>query len=648
MKNRLIRQILFVVLLLCQFHMKLSANEREILVINSYSPDFDWSVSAIQGIRSKVLENFPMAEFKVRYLNSEMFPDMNEWLDYIPKKIYRTEKDDPLAIVIVSDEAWLAYQLYYSKQFEGVPIFLCFVKPETICLDNFTENRDVKDYVVYPTSEIMKRYPSTAVMREINLEGTVDLMNRVVKDMDRIVLLGDRRYYASYVRYLLDRESKEHNWNYQIDNIVVGDLSKDSLLSQLGELPSSTGVLLSMWQDGSHSYTYTRDNTYRKMSDNLNVPIFLTVDLGLSTGNFLGGVFLDPYFFGEKTGGQIVKYLRGLSIHSIDIETYTGKVPQVNWEVAKGFGVKMEEFPDDTYFRFTPKRLADKISGEILFIIIAILTILLLGICILLIKRRCRKEIIGLKNAYDNKILELSCAEAKIAEQIIYRQERELDRDIFLANFEVETNRAISNIYSNFEWLEDVDFNQEQKHKLKLIDSAISQIDDVANEVIELIRMDSSPVELDICNVALSSICQEIIDDLAKRCRKGVKLSFLNLDPLFSVRGDQKMLRRMINSLVAHSIRICNSGEVVLSCRRGGENVFIELKYQGDFQTELTEDVRPMRFGDLLEEQLSVGLAVLYTKVVAKHIKAAVSIGDKDSGSDVYTIVIPVDYDALV
>ncbi|MGL4993484.1 MAG: sensor histidine kinase [Bacteroidales bacterium] len=647
MVNRFVKHILLLIILFFQFNLKLSANEREVLIINSYSPDFDWAVSAIHGVKSTVLENFPMAEFKVRYLNSEMFPNMQEWLDYIPKKIYRTETDKPVAIVLISDEAWLAYQLYYSKQFEGVPVFLCFVKPETICVENFTEGRSVEDYVVYPTLDLMNNYPSTAVFREVNIEGTVDLMERVVKGMDRIVLLGDKRYYASYIRYALDKYAKESNLNYTIENYIVGEMSKDNLLNQLSSLPKTTGVLLSMWQDGTHSYSYTRDNTYRKMSDNVNVPIFLTIDMGLNTGNFLGGVFLDSYFLGEKTGSQLVKLLRGRSIRSIDVETYTGKVPQVNWEVARSFGISKHELPDNTSFRFFPKKFTERISRELLIIVVSLIIVILVLIFALIFRKRYLSSYSKLKHEYDNLVLELSCCEAKIEESKLYREHIEHQTTIFLANMEYAIKKEMARLNSRYSWLSTLDFDVEQRRNLRGIDVSKNRFEYISNEGLELISLDSISVEPAIETLNLSTLCQEIIDDLLLICEDDVRLSFINLDPLFTVRSDRYLLGRMIESLLSHSIRMCNNGEIVLSCRRVSDNVMIGIKCIGDFDRMSLDDVSINKTDNIITEADCVGLAVLFSKVVARYIKAAVVLEDVES-TEVFTIVIPVDYDTLV
>ena len=642
MGNRFIKHILFVIVLLCQFTSKLSANDREILVINSYSPDFDWSVSAIQGIKSTVLENFPMAEFKVRYLNSEMFPNMEEWLDYIPKKIYRTEKDNPIAIVLISDEAWLAYQLYYSKQFEGVPVFLCFVKPQTICVENFIENREVEDYVVYSTSDLMKKYPSTGVFREVNIEGTIDLMQRVVKDMNRIVLLGDRRYYASYVRYVLDRYVRDNALTYSVDNYLVGDMTKEDLLADLSTLTKTTGVLLSMWQDGTHSYSYTRDNTYRKMSDNLSVPIFLTIDLGLSTGNFLGGVFLDSYFLGEKTGNQIVRFLRGRSVHSIEIETYKGKIPQVNWEVAKSFGVNKEELPENTSFRFSSKKLSERINPLVLYLVVSFLIVILIIIWVFIQRRLYNKSIKELKNKYDNLMLELSCSEAKVDEFRAYRANVESKTEIFLLNLQNELNSAYLKREKNSQWLSTLDLDEANRENLTLLRQSIYELDQIKDVGIDVIRLDSVPCDLVIENVDLSALCQELIGGLSISCNGDVMLSFLNLDPLFFVKTDASLLRKMINALLLNSIRLCLKGEIVLSCRRVGDNVMIGIEHLGEFRSIRESQLINSSEGS---HNNNVGLSVIYARVISRYLKSAVVVGD---GLSAYTIIIPVDYDSLV
>lgn len=598
----------------------------------------------IQAIREKVGENFPSIEVKVRYLNAEHFPDLKEWIENIPTEIYRTSKEPPLAIVLISDEAWLAYQHYYAQQFPEVPVFLCGVKPHTLSLDYFLGSEPLQESHVSLTSQLMKSYPSTGVLRQVNLKGTVELMQRVVKEMDRVVLFGDKRYYASYIRYLMQLESKQNRWNYAIDNIIVGDAPIDSVMEQLGHLSNTTGFLLSIWQDGSHGYSYNQENTYRWMSDKLQVPIFLTVDLGLESGSFFGGVFSDSYLYGEKTGNQLVTLLRGSSIHGIELETLSTDTPQVNWEVAEKFGIATHELPLNTFFRKMPAKLSEQIGAKEFF---GSVTILLLALVALLNYRRLlksRRNRAVVQHECDMKQVKIGSLQAKIEEFQGNQLEREVERDIFLANFELETTRALNTIYQKVEQRLIRSNNPQPVLALNEWKMEFIRLEDIANEVIDLVRMESSPAVVHLKQVNLAEVCEELVTSMRGRCEEGVALTFVNLDPLFTIQTDEVLLHKMIQALIAHSIRICHSGEILLSCRRVASDVKIELKHIGDFNNSVTDEERPTRYDGLTDEEINVGLSVLFARVLGSHIQAVIATEPTSCGGELYCVTLPVNY----
>ncbi|MEG1405616.1 MAG: hypothetical protein RSC34_03280, partial [Alistipes sp.] len=254
-------------------------NVNRILIIDSYGVDYQWSNSIIDGLNFKLKDTYPGIELNVEYLSSELFADTDSWKMKMNTILNTYQNTPPAVIIFISDEAWMTYNSVNTTRLGDVPLLLCAVKPHTISID---------------------QYNATGVLREMNVTGYIDLMQQMLPKMDRMTLITDNRFYGIYTRLMFEEAVQKNYTNYPVEYLDARFLCTDSLFKRLPKISHTSGVLLTSWLTGEHGFEYSKDYTYKEMSNTLQTPIFVTNNIGLEKGCFLGGYFNRAEFWGEQ------------------------------------------------------------------------------------------------------------------------------------------------------------------------------------------------------------------------------------------------------------------------------------------------------------------------------------------------------------
>lgn len=549
---------------------KAAVKGNKVLVISSYGTDYNWSNDIIDGINIEMRKNHPELELNVEYLASERFVQPEMWTERMSLLIDSYENNLPLAIVLISDEAWMAYRAAELHVFKDIPLFLCAVKPHSIDIQSYSENlMNLTLDMFTPTIESIKSYNATAVLREMNIPGYVHLMQKVVKGLDGFALITDNRFYGVYNRLLFEKYMAEKHPEYPIKYLDARFINSDTLLQHLPKISPQTGVLLSSWLTGLHGYTYSKNYIYSQMAYVLKAPIFMTNDLGLDKGYFLGGYFNESQFWGRKVSLMLNAVLSGASPKTIIPLVYKDEECRINWDVAEHFMLTKMVLPEDTIYinRSTPVFV--KYRNYIISVAILFLVVLSSYLYSLNSNRKLRKS---------QKINQQLIEEAEVANQNL-RQVRErlvealnkaeeADRlkSSFVANMGNEIRTPLSAIVGFASLVVSMDSREDRDEAATHIKQNSDNLLHLVDSILDLSQLESGYVNLSLSEVSLYGLCADLVNSRQSLCKEGVSLNLV-VSPEnqnLTIVTDAHRLVQIISILLSNAMTFTNEGAIEL------------------------------------------------------------------------------------
>lgn len=107
--------------------------------------------------------------------------------------------------------------------------------------------------------------------------------------------------------------------------------------------------------------------------------------------------------------------------------------------------------------------------------------------------------------------------------------------------------------------------NAEQTKQLRMVQSSARDLLSLINDLLDLTRIESGKVELELVPLACRPLIDEVLALLQQQARgKGLELAFVGADHELTVRADRRALRQILMNLVDNAIRFTDSGTVLV------------------------------------------------------------------------------------
>ena len=190
-------------------------------------------------------------------------------------------------------------------------------------------------------------------------------------------------------------------------------------------------------------------------------------------------------------------------------------------------------------------------------------------------ERREAKE--ALQNAHDD--LEQKTTELEQA-NIELKKLDEL-RSSFLANMSHELRTPLNSVIGYTELLSDRidgDINKEQENSLTKIHNNAKNLLTLINEILDMSRIESGKVELDLSAVDVQDIIQTTISSLEPMINKKpliIDTDFGENLPL--AYADPDRVRQVVANLLGNAIKFTSEGRITLSARPSQTHKFVEI-----------------------------------------------------------------------
>lgn len=554
-------------LLLCFVGLTAFAeNANKVLIISSYGSDYQWSNSIVDALNIRLKKIYPGIELNIEYLSSELFVKTDNWTSKMEVILENYQETLPLAIVFVSDEAWLAYNSTNTERFKEVPLLLCAVKPHTIDVEKYTQKKNsLKLSDFQPTTEVMKHYNATGVLREMNISGYIDLMLEMLPQMDRLALVTDSRFYGVYTRILFEAGAKKHCPAYPVEYLDARFVQTDSLLRRLPAITKNTGVLMTSWLTGEHGFEYSKDYIYKEMASELKAPIFITNNIGIEKGYFIGGYFNRADFWGEAAGEMLLAIVGGKSPKEIAPVTLKDEQCYINWRVMNKFNLSEKNLSENVVYMNRPESILGKYKVEI-SIIVLILTVLVASYIYTLRShlrlRSAQKETLSAIEETTAANEQLRKIRQHLIEALKKAEEADRLKSAFLANMSHEIRTPLNAIVGFSELITTAEDDAERVELAPIIRRNSDLLLQLISDILDLSKIESGTVQLTCEETSFDSICCDVVTSLHDKCTPLTTLSFIRPEQSIMGYTDQNYLTQILVNLVGNALKFTRSGSI--------------------------------------------------------------------------------------
>ena len=555
-----------LILFVCLSYVDVFSNSNKVLVISSYGTDYQWSNTIMDEIGRRLRDSNPSIEFNREFLSSEMLADSDTWGDKVSVLLHNYRKNPPLAIILVSDEAWMAYQDADTEVFKDIPLILCAVKPHSISTRDFVRKKDSLDISDFkPTTEVMKKYNATGLLREMNIPGYLSLMDNLITGLNRFVFITDKRFYGIYTRLLLQKEVENSYPKIPVEYLDARFVTTDSLMVRLSKIPVTAGVLLTSWLTGDYGFEYSKDYLYSRIENKLVTPIFITNDIGLEKEYFIGGYFNNGSYWGAKTADMLLEVIHGKNPKQIKPEILHDDECHIAWKVLKHYGLDPSRLPAKVQIHDAPESFWVTYRRYIIGTGIVFLIFLLFYLYTL-------RSNIKLQNAQRlliRSVDETQAANDKLKQTqdeliVALRKAEESDRlkSAFLANMSHEIRTPLNAIVGFSGVIGIVESQEERDEYVELIQRNSDLLLQLLSDILDLSRIEAGILEFTFKDADALTVCANVITSLQGKCKPGVKLYLNESVTSIALHTDTNRLMQVLINLVNNAIKFTSKGSI--------------------------------------------------------------------------------------
>ncbi|NBU33727.1 response regulator [bacterium] len=211
------------------------------------------------------------------------------------------------------------------------------------------------------------------------------------------------------------------------------------------------------------------------------------------------------------------------------------------------------------------------------------------------------------------------------------------NQNSFLANVSHEIRTPLNGIIGMLTLLEDTELTQTQTEYIQMIKECAYNLMSIINDILDLSKLESGKMTLDITVFSLQSVVESANDILANKiCEKGIEYIY-NIDPgIKGVLGDPQRVKQVVLNLLVNAIKFTEAGTVSLNVKRiskrefrvhaephRASETFIRFDVV-DTGTGISEDYRSKLFVPYTTSSTGTGLGLSICRELAELMRGAV------------------------
>ena len=601
--------MLLLIVFLVMHNEKIYAVEnREILFISSYSPNFITFKDQIKGIETVLGDKYNL---QVQYMNCTSDNSRVDESNFYNLLKYSISSYKNLEGILLGDDEALEFYIKYKDDlFKDIPVSFFGMSNEK------NINTAIKfDNVV-------------GVKEKESLDETIKLIENYHKNVENIILIdNDYRVINSF--YNNKDYLKYDNFNFK--NLITKEFNIDEFKNKLDHIDKNSAIISLypihfkdvQWLDYKDVNTIIKDNTN-------NIPIYTCLNYGITDG-VIGGKVINLYNHSKLATEMLLKVINGENLNNKYINDDRPNDYIFDYNLLKQYDININSLPINSIIINNPIDIIKKNKG--IFINILILLLGLTSIIITLI------SYIKYRKKYEKSIIEAK----NMAE------EANMLKSHFISNISHELKTPITVIMSVIQVLQIKDTDDFSNKNIQIIDNNCKRLLRLINNIIDMEKFDSNEITLDLKNVNMVSLIDDIVESIEPYA-KSKDLSIIfdpHLEELY-MSIDCPKIERVLLNLLSNAIKFSyNCGVIYISLYKDNDNnAVITFKDYGSGISEKNLKNIFDRFTQVdntmtrSNEGSGIGLSIAHS-FVTLH-KGSIEVKSRENEGSEFIVKIPI------
>lgn len=538
---------LFIEGFLLSVSARTEITNKEVLVLNSINFNLPWAKNFYWCIHDALQKQGISA--KAESLSVPALVDKME-ADAVVTHLREKYPVAPAAIVLIGDPGWIVCRELFDDVWKDVPVIVTNARDRLpASLDVLLSHAPLTETNSVPGEEWRRGYNLTLLKQHYYVKETVELIYKLIPDMQRLAFISDDRYISEETRRDVKEAVEEYFPDLRLDLLSTTQLSTEMLLDTLHSYKPNTGIIYYSWFEShnENDNNYLFDHIQEIITNFTPSPLFLLSPENLSNNTFAGGYYVSTESFCDSLLEILNRILNGEQARNIPGGVGGEGNSYLCYPVLKSYNIPSSRYPDDAVYIDKPQTFFQQ---HYVKIIASSVFLLLLIAAIVYYIRILRKAYSRLSEAVEK---------AEQANQL---------KSAFLANMSHEIRTPLNAIVGFSNMLPHTEDPVEMREYADIIETNTDLLLQLINDILDLSKIEAGTFDFYPSSIDVNQTLEEIEQSMRLRLKNSdVTLAFTERLPgcLFYI--DKNRLIQLLANFVNNAIKFTQTGTICMGYR---------------------------------------------------------------------------------
>lgn len=620
---KIIVLLLTIILLMehfqCSSVLAASPQEKHVLIVNAFTPDYLANELYAKGLKSKLdMDTRFKFSYSYEYLDLALHFKEEDYFriiaEYLKSKYIKHQPD----FIVTTLNLHELFNKYGQDMFPGVPIITDWDE------DNVVLKEVPSNYVKIPRSI------------DIDIDRNIELILETKPLTKRVyILISDSNSEQNIIRRIHEVQRK---YAGRVEFVLTNKLSYSKMLEYVKSAEENSAILYIRWISDADGNSYVPEQVNKIVCSEAKVPVYVTSIQDIGSGA-VGGYVSSFEAMGKTAAAAILDTLSGKNPNdNSDIHTESNAY-NFDWRQLKRWGIDEDSLPYGSEIRYKEVD-AWALYGNYIFAGVALLLMQTLLILALLVNRRRRK-------IAENQLVQANLSLQSMTERLIRIDNL---KDEFLANTSHELRTPLNGIINITQSVLEEgagNLNMVQRESLETVKAAGQRLYNLINDILDISRLKQGEIKLDLRPVNLRTVVSSIIY-VFRFLLKEKELCLYNEIPesLPAVRADEGRLKQILYNLIGNAVKFTDKGNIIISADLKDDWIEVSVEDTG---IGIPPEKIPGIFeafvqvhGDASKGYSGTGLGLSITQKLVELHKGKIQVQSEFNKGSRFTFTLPI------
>ena len=595
---------------------------KEVLVLNSINFNLPWAKNFYWCIHDALQKQG--ISVKAESLSVPALANKME-ADAVVTHLREKYPVAPAAIVLIGDPGWIVCRELFDDVWKDVPVIVTNARDRLpASLDVLLSHAPLTETNSVPGEEWRRGYNLTLLKQHYYVKETVELIYKLIPDMQRLAFISDDRYISEETRRDVKEAVEENFPDLRLDLLSTTQLSTEMLLDTLHSYKPNTGIIYYSWFEShnENDNNYLFDHIQEIITNFTPSPLFLLSPENLSNNTFAGGYYVSTESFCDSLLEILNRILNGEQARNIPGGVGGEGNSYLCYPVLKSYNIPSSRYPDDAVYIDKPQTFFQQ---HYVKIIASSVFLLLLIAAIVYYIRILRKAYSRLSEAVEK---------AEQANQL---------KSAFLANMSHEIRTPLNAIVGFSNMLPHTEDPVEMREYADIIETNTDLLLQLINDILDLSKIEAGTFDFYPSSIDVNQTMEEIEQSMRLRLKNSdVTLAFTERLPgcLFYI--DKNRLIQLLANFVNNAIKFTQTGTICMGYRMTDtDTIYFYVSDTGcGMSNEQCEHVfeRFVKYNPFIQ---GTGLGLSICRTIVEHLGGKIGVDSEEGKGSTFWFTLP-------